>query len=323
MRRPEAFKPIPGGNMAVHEFQIDALLPADMAVKVEYVGERKASLDPFSTLTLAVLAGTFIAFGAVFSTVVAAGAGDALPFGLTRLLSGLVFSLGLILVLVGGAELFTGNNLIVMACASRRVSTRLLLNNWALVYLGNFVGAMGTALLVYLSGQYGFGKGLVGAAALSIANGKTGLDFAPAVALGILCNALVCLAVWLTFSARTTTDRILAIIPPVAAFVAAGFEHSIANMYFVPIGLLIKAGAPASFWATIGKTAADFPTLTWTNFFLRNLVPVTLGNIIGGALVGAVYWSVYLRPQRLRQAAPQETLEKPEPVVAIASEGSR
>jgi formate/nitrite transporter len=208
----------------------------------------------------------------------------------------LVFSLGLILVVVGGAELFTGNNLIVMAWASRKVSTSLLAKNWIIVYLGNFVGAMGTAVLMYFSGQFAFGKGAVGAVALTTAIAKAGLGFVQAIALGILCNTLVCLAVWMTFSARTTTDRILAIIPPISAFVAAGFEHSIANMYFIPIGLFVKAGAPASFWASIGKTAADFPNLTWDKFLINNLIPVTIGNIIGGAvLVGIVYWAVYLR----------------------------
>jgi len=155
-----------------------------------------------------------------------------------------VFCLGLILVIVGGAELFTGNNLIVMAWASGKVSTRALLRNWIIVYVGNFVGSLGTALMVFFSQQYTFGGGLIGKTALSIATGKVGLSFMQAIALGILCNALVCLAVWLTFSARSTVDKITAIIFPITAFVAAGFEHSIANMYFIPIGLLIKALDP-------------------------------------------------------------------------------
>ncbi len=275
---------------------LDALLPADMAAKAEQIGVKKAHLNMVSMFVLAVLAGAFIALGAVFSTTVVAGAGDTLPYGVARLLAGLVFSLGLILVIVGGAELFTGNNLIVMAWAGGKVSTGLVLQNWVIVYLGNFVGAVGTAVLMLFTGQFTFGNGAVGLAALATANAKSGLGFGQAVALGIMCNTLVCLAVWLTFSARTTTDRILAIIPPITAFVAAGFEHSIANMYFVPIGLFIRAGAPASFWAAIGKTAADYPNLTWSNFLLKNLLPVTVGNIIGGALlVGAVYWFVYLR----------------------------
>ena len=158
-----------------------------------------------------------------------------------RLLAGLAFSLGLILVVVAGAELFTGNNLIVMAWASRRVSTARLLRNWTIVYLGNLVGSLVTVAILYLGKQYTFGGGAVGEQAVAIATAKTNLGFVQAIALGALCNALVCLAVWLCYSARTTTDKMLAIIPPIAAFVAAGFEHSVANMYFIPMGLLVKA----------------------------------------------------------------------------------
>jgi formate transporter FocA len=284
--------------------QLDALLPPDMATKAEQIGVKKAGMNWVAMFVLAVLAGAFIALGAIFATTVVAGAGDKLPYGLTRLLAGLVFTLGLILVIVGGAELFTGNTLIVMAWANRKVSTALVLKNWTIVYLGNFVGSVATAVLLFMSGQFTFGGGAVGAAALAAANTKVGFDFVQAIALGILCNVLVCLAVWLTFSARTTTDRILAIIPPISAFVAAGFEHSIANMYFIPIGLLIKSGAPDSFWTSIGKTAADYPNLTWERFLVNNLLPVTIGNIIGGAvMVGAVYWFVYLRPKAAPQAA--------------------
>ena len=211
---------------------------------------------------------------------------------------GLAFCLGLILVIVAGAELFTGNNLIVMAWANRKVGTRLLLRNWGIVYAGNFVGALATAILVFYSQQYMFGGDAVGANALSIANAKVNLGFTQALVLGILCNALVCMALWLCYSARSTTDKILAIIFPVTAFVAAGFEHSIANMYFIPMGLFIKAGAPPEFWPKIGKTAADYGNLTWDRFLINNLLPVTIGNIIGGAgLVGLAYWFAYLRTQ--------------------------
>jgi formate transporter len=277
-------------------YPIDALLPAAMAAKAEEIGLKKAGMDAGRMFVLGVLAGAFIALGAIFATTVVAGASGALPYGLTRLLAGLVFSLGLILVVVGGAELFTGNNLIVMAWANRKVTSAQLLRNWGIVYLGNFAGAAGTAVLMVLAGQYQFGNGSVGAAALATAHAKVGLGFTQAVVLGILCNGLVCLAVWLTYSCRSTTDKILAIIPPISAFVAAGFEHSIANMYFIPIGLIIKAAAPESFWSAIGKSAADYPDLTWERFLIGNLLPVTLGNVIGGVvLVGAVYWFVYLR----------------------------
>jgi formate transporter len=279
---------------------MDALLPPDMAQRAETIGVSKARLDPVAMLVLAVLAGAFIALGGLFSTTVVAGAAGVLPFGLIRLLAGVAFSLGLILVVVGGAELFTGNNLIVMAWASRKVSTGLLLRNWAIVYSGNFVGAAATAALVFLSGQYQFGHGSIGLAALSTAEAKLSLGFFQAICLGMLCNVLVCLAVWLSYSARTTADRILAVVPPVTAFVAAGFEHSVANMYFLPVALLIQSGAPDAFWTSAGTTADAFSGITWRAFLFQNLLPVTIGNIIGGAaMVGGVYWFVYLRPRRV------------------------
>src|SRR5713226_5448458 len=223
---------------------MDALLPAEMAAKAEEIGVKKAGMDVWRMFVLAVLAGAFIALGAVFATTVAAGTSGTMPFGIARLCVGVAFSLGLILVIVGGAELFTGNNLIVMAWANRKVSTLQLLRNWVIVYLGNFVGALATAVLVYTSGQFTFGNGAVGSAALATAQAKVGLGFGQAVVLGILCNGLVCLAVWLSYSGRSTTDKILAIVPPIAAFVAAGFEHSVANMYLLSFALLTKFGAP-------------------------------------------------------------------------------
>ena len=276
-------------------FHFDALLPPEMAVKAEEIGAGKANLDFTRLFVLAVLAGAFISLGAAFSTTVATGTAEA-SYGWSRLLAGLAFSVGLMLVVVGGAELFTGNNLIVKAWASGKVTTARLLRNWAIVYAGNFVGAIATAFVIYASRQYGFAGGSVGATALSIANAKSGLPFGQAVALGVMCNALVCLAVWLSFSARSTADKILSVFPPITAFVAMGFEHSIANMYFIPLGLLIKTGAPDSFWQAIGKTASSYPELTVIRFLAGNLLPVTVGNVIGGAvLVGLVYWFVYGR----------------------------
>jgi formate transporter len=275
------------------EIRMEGLLPQEMAEKAEAVGVRKAALPFLSMFTLAVLAGAFISLGAMFATI--AGAGSAsLPYGVARLLVGLAFCVGLILVVVAGAELFTGNNLIVMAWASRKVSTWALLRNWWIVYLGNFVGSLGTAVLVFLSKQYTAGAGAVGETALKTAVAKVNLGFVQALALGVLCNGLVCLAVWLCFSARSVTDKILAIIFPITAFVAAGFEHSIANMYFVPYALLIKAFDPAFVMAH----NIDVSGLTWGSFFLKNLLPVTLGNILGGSvLVAAMYWFIYLRKQ--------------------------
>ena len=274
------------------EIRIDALLPAEMARRAEYIGERKAEAPVLQTFALALMAGAFIAFGAVFATTVATGASGVLTYGVTKLLIGLVFCLGLILVVVGGAELFTGNNLIVMAWASGKVSTKGLLRNWGIVYVGNFIGSLVTVGLVFASKQYLSASGGVGATALSIANGKVGFGFWQALSLGILCNILVCLAVWLTFSARSTTDKIAAIIFPITAFVAAGFEHSVANMYVVPIGLAIKDFDPTF----AASTGLDLSGLTWGAFLLNNLLPVTIGNVIGGSVfVAAIYWMIFLR----------------------------
>jgi formate/nitrite transporter len=291
----------------MNELRIDALLPAEMATRAEYLGVRKAEMPALKMFTLSILAGAFISLGAIFATTVSAGGmsvtlpdGNAafstgLPYGVTRLLAGFVFSLGLILVVVGGAELFTGNNLIVMAWASGKVTGRALLRNWLIVYVGNFVGAVGTAVLMFLSKQYTFGSSAVGITALKTAIAKSDLGFGQALVLGILGNLLVCMAVWLTFSARSTIDKIAAIIFPITAFVAAGFEHCIANMYFVPYALFVKGFDP-DFIAGISNKVPHLDSLTWGNFFVNNLIPVTIGNIIGGAvLVAAVYWSVFLR----------------------------
>jgi formate transporter len=296
------------------EIKIDALLPAEMARRAEYLGERKAEMRAFTMFVLAILAGAFIGLGAMFATTVSAGSltykladgavayTAALPYGITRLLAGGVFCLGLILVVVAGAELFTGNNLIVMAWASGKVTTRALLRNWTIVYLGNFVGSIATAAVVFMSQQYAFGGGGVGTAVLNTANAKVSLGFVQAIALGILCNALVCLAVWMTYSARSTLDKIAAIIFPITAFVAAGFEHSIANMYFIPLGLFIKGFDPAF----VAKSGIDLTGLTWGSFLWNNLLPVTIGNIIGGGLmVAAVYWTVYLRQPKAAPSAPE------------------
>lgn len=284
-----------GADTDSHHRSLDALLPVEIAQKAESVGVAKARMDVVSLMTLSVLAGAFIALGAMFATTVLAGADGVLPFGVSRLLAGVVFSLGLVLVVLGGAELFTGNNLMVMAWAAGKLPLRSMLRAWLIVYIGNFIGAVGTALLVFLSGQYAGGHGAISAVVLGIALGKVTLPIDQAFFLGILCNVLVCLAVWVTLGARTTTDKVLALVFPVSAFVAAGFEHSVANMYFVPLGLFVKAWAPPSVWAQIGANPADYAALDWAAFLI-SLVPVTIGNIIGGGvLVGGVYWFIYLR----------------------------
>ena len=272
----------------------DRLLPPEAALACESAGATKAGRDAAALVVLGLLAGAFIAFGAIFMTVVLTGA-DALPWGVARLLAGLVFSLGLILVIVGGAELFTGDSLMIVSCASRRITLAALLRAWSLVYLGNICGALGTAALVFLSGQHEFGSGAVGKTALSIAAAKAALPTAQLFLLAILCNVLVCLAVWMSFGARSLADKVLVIIPPVAAFVAAGFEHSIANIYLLPYGLAVKAWAGPEFWIKIGQLGAAYPELTVSNV-LHNILVTTIGNLIGGSLmVGAVYWFVYLR----------------------------
>ena len=256
-------------------FGFDCYSPREVAERVETVGVAKANLPLVSTVALGVLAGGFIGLGALFATLVLSDAG--LGFAAARVLAGVVFSLGLILVVVAGAELFTGNNLLVMACVSGRISAGRLLTNLAIVYAANSIGAVGLAFIVALSGHAELADGAVGRTAVEIATAKATLPFAEAFFRGVLCNILVCLAVWLAMAGRTVTDKILSIIFPIAAFVAAGFEHSVANMYFIPLGIFLHAD--------IGM--ADV---------LRNLVPVTLGNLVGGAgMVGLVYHTIYRR----------------------------
>jgi len=273
---------------------IDAMLPPEMALACEAAGAAKAGRDTLALIVLGLLAGAFIAFGAIFMTVVLTGAGE-LPWGVARLLAGVVFSLGLILVIVGGAELFTGDSLMIVACASQRITIASLLRAWGLVYVGNVIGALGTAALVLLSGQHGFGDGGVGKTALAIASAKAALPTIDLFFLAVLCNVLVCLAVWMSFGARSMTDKVMVIVPPITAFVAAGFEHSIANLYLLPYGLAVKAWAGPEFWAAIGQDAAAYPDLTLGGA-LHNIMVATIGNLVGGSLlVGAVYWFVYLR----------------------------
>lgn len=262
----------------------DAYTPREIARRVHSIGVVKATMPALPMLMLAVLAGAFIAFGAMFFTLVVTD--SSLGFGVTRLLGGLAFSTGLILVIVGGAELFTGNNLIAMAWASGEVTTGRLLRSWALVYTGNLIGSLGSAVFVWLSGTLHLADGAIAATAVSIASAKVALPIGEAFVRGILCNALVCLAVWMCFAARSVADRILAIVFPISAFVALGFEHSVANMYLIPVGMLAARDLG------IDNEALDLAG------FLGNLVPVTLGNLLGGSiLVALVYWLIYVRAQ--------------------------
>jgi len=255
---------------------IDAYTPGEIAQRVETAGVAKAKLATIPTLVLAILAGAFIAFGAMLYMVVTTNSG--LGFGPGRLLGGVAFSLGLILVLVGGAELFTGNNLIVFAWADRKITSLALLRNWLLVYLGNFIGATAMVAMAQLAGLHDLAGGAVGATAIAIAEGKLALTPLEAFSRGILCNVLVCLAVWLCFAAHSVVSKILAIVFPIAGFVALGFEHSVANMYMVPAGWLA------------GSDLVGLPG------YVENLAVVTAGNIIGGGvLVAGIYWLVYHR----------------------------
>lgn len=277
-------------------FGIDAYTPREIAARIEKASASKASTDPLRILTLAVLAGAFIGFGCVFFTAITSQAAGIHP-GLLRVLGGLVFCLGLILVVVAGAELFTGNNLLAMAYVDQKISLRQLLQNWLLAFTGNFAGALGLVGLIFLSGHWSDDHWAIGGRALAIANAKVNLDFWPAFVRGMLCNILVCLAIWLCYAGHSVTDKVLAIVFPITAFVALGFEHSVANMYLIPAGLLLAKNADALNALQAATTLPDLGNLTVRGFLLRNLLPVTLGNIVGGSgLVALVYWFVYGRP---------------------------
>jgi formate/nitrite transporter len=279
----------------MEQLRVEAFSPSEIAKRIAEVSQKKSALDSFRLFVLAILAGAFIGLGAEFFTLVVHDSN--LPLGLTKLVGGLVFSLGLILIVLAGAELFTGNTLMVMGFVEGKISAVGLLRSWAIVYMGNFIGSLGLVVLMYYSAQWALNGSKVGAQALLIANGKVNLDFSIAFVRGILCNVLVVLAVWLCFGARTTTDKILAVIFPITAFVASGFEHCVANMYFIPMGMVLK-GQPSVVAAAKAMSGASLAVgnLTWYGFIVRNLIPVTLGNFVGGSLlVGLVYWSVYLR----------------------------
>jgi formate transporter len=265
-------------------FNLQAYSPAEIKEAVEKVGVKKANLPFLASFMLAVVAGGGVGFGALYYTIVASDV--TYSFATVRVVGGFVFTLGLALILVGGAELFTGNNLIVMAWASGKVSTQTMLRNWAIVWSGNFIGAIGLIVLVFFSHHLDMNDGRIGLSVLNTAAGKIRPDMVTLFFKGLLCNVLVCAAVWLAYAGRSVTDKMVAVILPVSAFIAAGFEHCVANMYFLPLAwLLVQTGhVPANF---------DASPITISGI-VHNLVPVTLGNIVGGAgLVGAVYWTIY------------------------------
>jgi len=264
-------------------FGLDAFSPRQIAERVETAGVAKARLPLLPMFILSMLGGAFIGLGALYFVVVRSD--PALGFALKQVLGGMAFALGLILVIVAGAELFTGNNLLVMAWADRKISTFELLRSWATVCVGNFVGAAGLALLVFLSRHPETNGNAIGREYLVIASAKLAMPFWTAFFKGVLCNALVCLAVWMALAGRSVVDKVVAIVVPVSAFVAAGFEHSVANMYLIPMAMLLQG---------FGATGSN-PAITLVGLF-DNLLPVLLGNIIGGSvLVGLVYHLIYHR----------------------------
>jgi formate transporter len=274
----------------MEKFSVDAYKPKEIANRIEQISISKSTIDPLRVFALSLLAGAFIAFAAVFYTIIIYD--SMMSDGITRLLGGLVFCLGLILVVVAGAELFTGNNLLVMACVDKKITFKQLMMNWIIVFFGNLIGSLGVVFLIYLSDQWLISGGALGAKVVMIANSKVNLSFLVAFARGILCNALVCMAIWMCFACHTVTDKVLAILFPITGFVAMGFEHSVANMYFIPAGIMAQMNPD------IVKTVGSSVDLSHLNIygFMDNLLPVTLGNIVGGSFfVGIIYWFIYLR----------------------------
>ncbi|MFP1858251.1 formate transporter FocA [Lonsdalea quercina] len=271
------------------------LLPTAMAKVAEDAGVYKATKKPLTTFSLAICAGVFISIAFVFYITATTGSAT-MPFGIAKLIGGICFSLGLMLVVVCGADLFTSTVLILVAKASDRITWRQLGCNWVNVYFGNLVGALIFVALIWFSGEHTVANGAWGLNVLQTANHKLEHTFTEALSLGILANLMVCLAVWMSYSGRTLLDKCLVMVLPVAMFVASGFEHSIANMFMIPMGIVIKNFASEEFWHAIGMAPSQFEHLTIHNFIVDNLIPVTIGNIIGGGLlVGLTYWVIYLR----------------------------
>ncbi|MFN3891291.1 MAG: formate/nitrite transporter family protein [Beijerinckiaceae bacterium] len=272
--------------------KVAARQPPGIAEAVADRGIAKANRTPGQTLMLGILAGVYIGFGGMFAIV--AGSGDAGAFGPAQVLAGAVFSLGLILVVIGGAELFTGNTLMILAKAEEKIKAGKLLRSWTLVWTANFVGSLALVALAIAAGFHTAGDGAVGARALEIAQEKTSKGFLAIIASGILANMLVCLAVWLAEGGRTVADKILAIILPIAGFVAMGLEHSVANMFLIPYGVAIELFAGPAFWAEANVARAELADVTVAGALL-NIVAATIGNIIGGGLIALAYWAAYLR----------------------------
>jgi len=273
---------------------VEGASPEQMATQAEALGISKVSKSRWQSFYLAITAGTFIAIAFVFYTTVTTGSAG-MPYGLIKFVGGIAFSLGLILVVVCGGELFTSSTLTLIARANNHISTSQVLKHWLVVYVGNTLGAIFLVLLIWLAQQHLVNNGAWGINAMSIAQHKVHHNFSQAIALGILCNMMVCLAIWMAFACKGVTDKVIVMLLPISMFVASGFEHCIANLFMIPLGIIIKTFASAEFWSLTNSSPELFADLTFTNFIVNNLIPVTIGNIIGGAIIGLAYWQIYLR----------------------------
>ncbi|MCK0111025.1 formate transporter FocA [Ornithinimicrobium sp. F0845] len=284
------------------------LTPSQMARAAEDAAFGKATSNQLKSFLLALTAGGYIALGFVFFTTSQVGAA-ALPFGVARVLGGMVFATGLALVVLTGAELFTSSTLTLTARASGRITTWQLLRNWVVVFIGNFIGALTIVALIYLGKVWEQADGGWGQVVLDVSLKKVHHDFLTAFVLGILCNLMVCLAIWAAYSGRTTVDKVVAVTMPIALFVASGFEHSVANMFMVPLGILLHSNAGQEFWTTSGLDHTAYGDLTWSNFLVDNLLPVTLGNIVGGGvMIGVLYWTIFHFLDRPGKVMPMATV---------------
>ncbi|MFH1778093.1 MAG: formate/nitrite transporter family protein [Candidatus Omnitrophota bacterium] len=273
---------------------VDCRTPANIADNLSSsICVKKVNTSVFRKTVLGILAGVYIGFGAALATLIGHDLAKYVGLGFAKFITGAVFSVGLMLVVIAGAELFTGNNLMLMSVLDKKAPLKKMIGKWAVVYAANFIGAIFIAYLYYQTNLWKAGDMAVGLSALKIANAKVNLTFTEAITRGILCNWLVCLAVWMAIASREVVGKIFAIFFPIMAFVALGFEHSVANMYFIPMGMFLKGAGIAA------GTGLNLTNLTWGNFIIRNLIPVTIGNVIGGAfLVGYLYWLVYIKPEK-------------------------
>jgi formate/nitrite transporter len=263
--------------------------PAEIAAYASQTSVQKAERDTVKTFVLAVLAGVFIAFAAQASNM---AIHTITNYGLSKVVGGAVFSAGLIMVLLAGAELFTGNNLMVIGVLDKRITMGQMLRNWLIVYIGNFAGAVLIALLINHSGLLNSSDGALGGLTIKIAVSKVNLSFEQAFILGVLCNWLVCIAVWMSYGAKDAIGKVAVIFFPIWIFVLSGFEHSVANMYYIPAGILAKGND--AFVQASHVSLDMINKLNWGSFIINNLLPVTLGNIVGGSLfIGMIYWFIY------------------------------